>query len=139
MYTPPSGTVVFSGRFDRPHLGHLASILSLGREFSKVHVVMLNYAGQRYDPEMRLEVLNTCLEQANACAGAQRFIVSQNTTHFGKLTLDEWNGYDAKWYAGGNWDVLKHMAELGAQILYIPRSWDYAATVEYEAERARVG
>jgi hypothetical protein len=135
MYEKPAGTVVFSGRFDRPHIGHVAAIVSLGQVFNRVLVPVLDYPEQHYPVAYRHQVLQDILSVIDPV----KYQVTVNRTHFGMLTKEEWNTYHADWYASGNWQVLAHVETLGVRVLYVGRKWGYASSDEYRARDARVG
>jgi len=117
--------VVFSGRFDPPHPGHIATIIRLKNTFKEVKVVMLNYPERRFPVTYCLKVLAECLQLDPSV----RFFY--NETHFGKLTLEEWEDFNADYYAGGNLSVLNHIEKMDIKTWYTERAFDYAAS-KYE-------
>lgn len=119
-------TVLFSGRFDRPHIGHLITIGKLGQRFAKVIVPVLDYPEAHYPVSYRLEVLKDAL---SLCKG--NYTVFANKHHFGKITKDELKEYTFNIYASGNRECLNHISDLGYETLYTPRSYDYAASKEF--------
>lgn len=114
--------VVFSGRFDPPHPGHIATIKRLSKIFNYVEVVILDYPERRYPLTYCLNVLEECLVDENNSIG-----ISSNKTHFAKLTITEWLPFNAAYYAAGNLEVLKHIESLGIKTYYVDRAFDYSS------------
>jgi glycerol-3-phosphate cytidylyltransferase-like family protein len=114
--------VCFSGRTDRPHCGHIATIVKLSKMFDDVHVPVLEYDGQKYPVQYRVEVLSACVPE--------NVKVFPNTTHFKDMTRSEWDRYGCDVYAGANPEVNEHMISLGVPVLWMPRSFHYAASHE---------
>jgi len=112
---------LFSGRFDPPHPGHIASIQKLLHKFEKVVVMMLDYPERRFP-------LSFCCRVIEKCVCNENMSVQVNKTHFGKLTEKEWNSHNCDIYAGGNLKVLDHIEKLGILVYYIDRSFPYAAS-----------
>ena len=111
--------VLFSGRFDDVHKGHIITIQRLGQKYDKVIVVILDHAEQEYPVAYRKRALKEALENSKG-----DFVVLVNKTHFGQITKEEWSTYGADVYAAGNLDVLKHMEELGIKVEYVERAYD---------------
>lgn len=126
------GTILFSGRFDRPHIGHIDTITSLGQQFRNVLVVVLDYKEQEYPVQYRADKLKAILER---CKGNYEVVI--NKTHFARITKEEADGYDFDYYGAGNFETLKHMENLGYKIIYINRSDDTAATDERKYNKIR--
>jgi len=126
-------TILFSGRFDRPHIGHIATIGRLGIEYDKVIVVVLNYNKQTYAPEYRKQILEELLSMMKG-----EYEVVCHPTHFGKITAammrHEWD-FDV--YGSGNHDVLIHMAEIGVKSVYVERAYDYSATDDRNIQKIK--
>jgi phosphopantetheine adenylyltransferase len=118
--------VLFSGRFDRPHIGHFITIAKLGQQYGKVLVPVLDYKGQHYPITYRVSVLAEALSYCNG-----NFEVFKNEHHFGKITKDEVKEYKFDVYASGNWQCIENMKNLGFKTIYTPRSYDYSASNEY--------
>jgi cytidyltransferase-like protein len=116
--------VIFSGRFDPPHPGHIAQIIRLCRKFEDVVVVTLDYEGRTFPINYVDRVFVECLEKYPV-----EFLY--NTTHFGEITKEELDVYRGDIYAGGNLKVLRHIESLGMKVTYIERAFDYEAS-KYE-------
>lgn len=115
--------VLFSGRFDRPHLGHLETLLKLGNKYRKIIVVVLNYKEQMYPAQYRAQKLSDILKY---CKGNYEVVV--NNIHFAHITKGQLNQYKFDIYASGNIKCLMHVEQLGYKILYTPRSGEYNAS-----------
>ena len=122
--------ICFSGRFDRPHCGHIATINKL-RKMGDVVVVVLDYPEARYPIEYRVSVLKQCCWDSDAVS----FLTSK--THFANISLEEFKKVTEDGifrpcdvYAGGNEEVNEHMKSIGVPVLWVPRSFDYAASEE---------
>jgi phosphopantetheine adenylyltransferase len=116
-------TVLFSGRFDNVHPGHIATIQRIGQIYKKVLVVILDYPDQVYPLIYRYQVLRQTLMFSK---GDYEVIVDK--THFGKITKKELEKFDFNVYASGNLDVLKHISDLGYEVMYTERAFDYSAS-----------
>jgi hypothetical protein len=92
----------------------------LSKLFDEVFVVVLDYDGREYPVEYCINVLAACVPD-NA-------VVIPNHTHFKDMTRSEWDRYGCDVYAGGNPEVNEHMISLGVPVLWIPRSFHYAAS-----------
>lgn len=114
--------VVFSGRFDPPHPGHIQSIHHLKSRFKYVLVMILDYPERKYPISYVLKVIKDTCNGSSIC-------VQVNKTHFGKLQLHEWHKIGYRYYAGGNLTVLRHMELIigHENCLYLPRSYEYEA------------
>jgi len=98
-------TVLFSGRFDRPHIGHAITIGRLATRFDQVIVVMLDYKEAQFPMIERLETFANILL---GMEGNYQIIVSPH--HFGQINVDqlrELPHFDV--YATGNAEVYKAM------------------------------
>lgn len=121
-------TILSSGRFDRPHPGHIITIQRLMRRYDHVIIVILDYPQQRFPIAQRLETL------VNALSGSKGNLeIIINYIHFGKITreqLRELPEFDV--YGSGNEEVLKHMSNLLGEnkTIYIPRYPGYSASKE---------
>ena len=127
--------VLFSGRFDPPHPGHIATIVKLAKMFDEVIVPVLDHEGQSMTVEERVKILEACLPED--------VTVWSNKQHFGRITKEEldtevcqhgnWGGhlknaFDI--YSSGNEQCCEHMKSLGYPVLYMPRSFHYSGTEE---------
>ena len=118
--------VLFSGRFDVPHLAHWVSVMRiLHMGASKVVIVVLNYEGrtwpaqraaQFFDEVVYLSDLQTIVE------------VRINNTHFAKITKKEFELYDCTRYIAGNNEVLHHIDSLGIRCVYMEPAYNIHAS-----------
>lgn len=118
--------VLFSGRFDEPHPGHWMTILKLLMVFNDVVVVILDYPERTRTAKQ----VKRDFESMAVLSGEEVFshlLVLINTTHFAKLTREEWDAYGCDVYAGGNIDVNNHMTDIGVPVYEQERSSDYSA------------
>lgn len=117
--------MLFSGRFDRPHIGHIVTILRLGMRYKKILVIVLNYPEQEYSPRYRAQILDNVLQMAQGS-----YEVTINDEHFAEITSEEISahGWEFDVYGSGNQGCLKNMENLGYQIEYVDRAYDYDAT-----------
>ena len=126
-------TILFSGRFDRPHIGHIATLGRLGIHYSKIIVVVLDYPEQAYAPQYRQQILDDILSMMH---GGYEVVV--NNVHFGEIQAAimrrEWE-FDI--YGTGNHKVLTHMAEIGIPTVYVERSYDYSATDDRNIQKIK--
>jgi len=118
-------TVLFSGRFDdRPHLGHLATIMALGQKYDKVIVVVLDYPEQMGDVNTRAKILKDVLSMAKG-----DYVVLINKEHFGYITKEQLASLPAfDVYASGNPQCSEHMKSFGYKIDECPRSYEYSGS-----------
>lgn len=123
-------TVCFSGRFDQPHVGHIIQIMRLGQQFNRVIIPVLDYEGQRYPVQYRVDVLREALLMAKG-----NYDVFSNKDHFAKIKKENCPKMD--FYASGNMSCLLHMEQLGYKVIYVDRAYDYGATEEYKLNKIR--
>lgn len=114
---------LFSGRFDRPHVGHIISLQRLAQKYALVKVLILDYPEQQFSVQYRGQMLKECLSM---CKGTFEVVV--NKEHFGKITNDEIDNYDFDVYCSGNQSCLSHIESLGYDVEFIERAYDYEAT-----------
>ena len=118
-------TVLFSGRFSVPHPGHFATISRLAETFGKVKVVILDY------PERKTTIEYACLvfnEMFKNNSFDVEILISP--WHFGYITkeqIEKFRPFDI--YAAGNMQVLLHIESLGIETFYVPRAYDYKASL----------
>lgn len=125
-------TELISGRFDPPHLGHL---ITIGRErviYDRVIVVVLDDGKQFFPLCYRMDIL---WEAVHLLGG--NISVESNRTHFGGITKEELSRWKFDIYGSGNMDVLRHISSLGIACRYIPRAYEYQASNDRLAEKAR--
>jgi len=115
--------VLFSGRFDPPHPGHIAQVMRLLEKYSRVQVVVLDHPDRRFPITYVKMVFNEVL-------GTKKNPVEvlSHSTHFAQITLDELKAFKCDVYASGNLQVLKHVEHLGFPCTYVERAFDYAAS-----------
>jgi len=113
-------TVVFSGRFDPVHPGHIVQVKRLLQKFTQVKVVILDYEERRFPLNYVENIFNEIFDDD--------FVqIISNKTHFGEITLEEFKMFNANSYAGGNLKVLRHMEKLGVKVVYCERALEYSA------------
>lgn len=115
-------TVLFSGRFDPPHIGHVITVARLASQFRRVLVYVLDYPEREYSMAYSLSVLR------EACAHMARVDICANSHHFGKISADDLRRYRFDVYASGNDSCLKHIAGLGKKTLFVERAAGVSAT-----------
>ena len=117
-------TILFSGRWDRLHAGHILTFKRLAERYDIIKLVLLNYDGQKYSVNYRRQLIEEVV------AGLKgNFEIYVNTTHFGIIGKEEielYKPFDV--YGSGNHEVLMHVEKLGYPTVYVERSYDYAAT-----------
>jgi hypothetical protein len=116
---------LFSGRFDRPHIGHIIQIMRLGQRFSRVVVPVLDYPEQRYPVQYRVQILSEALAMARG-----NYSIVSNKCHFAKITREEALEFEFDVYVGGNIDCIRNMEQLGFETLFVSRAYDYSASAE---------
>lgn len=114
--------VLFSGRFDPPHPGHVISILRLHAKYGHVVVPVLDYKGRAWPASYCKQVFDECFAHLK---GDIEVLI--NRTHFGEMTCDELKTYKCGLYASGNMSVIKHIEGLGMPCLYVDRAFNYEA------------
>jgi nicotinamide mononucleotide adenylyltransferase len=125
-------TILFSGRFDRPHLAHIETITKLGQEYGEVLVVVLDHPEQEYPVQYRAQVLREQLARSRG-----KYSVAINRTHFGKIAKAELAKFKFDVYGSGNMEVLRHIESLGAECVFVDRTDDMAATAERKFKRIK--
>lgn len=117
--------ILFSGRFDPPHLGHFITIANLTERYQCVIVVVLDQPGADYSTAYRLRFLGDALSILGA-----RVRLCAWPHHFARVSKKALRDFPYAWdvYGSGNDECLKHMAKLGYPTEYVPRSGEYAAT-----------
>lgn len=112
--------ILFSGRFDPPHCGHVATIKWLSENW-EVLVVVLKSTDRKYPMAYCVDVLRTTLPREVS--------VEQYPVHFGLINKDDLLRFGCDVYASGNLSVLRHIEGLGVMdTLYVPRAFDYSST-----------
>lgn len=124
-------TILFSGRFDRVHPGHIITIMRLGQQYDTIIVCVLDYPKQKYPLEHRMTVLKDALMHAKG-----NYIVISNKTHFAEIfTFNDLPMFD--YYGAGNEKVLKNIRGRFAQqnispdrAVFVERYPGYSASKE---------
>jgi cytidyltransferase-like protein len=116
-------TVLFSGRFDNVHPGHIATIQRLGQIYKKVIVVILDYSEQKYPVYYRAKILSEILSSSKG-----DYEIHINSDHFAKISKKALSRWKFDVYAAGNLDVLMHIEKLGYEVLYVDRAYDFSAS-----------
>ena len=121
-------TMLFSGRFDKPHIGHAITIGRLGQQWDNVIVVVLDYEKAAFPLLERMTTLSNMLMLMN---GNYQLMSSKH--HFGEITKEQLRGYPTfEVYGTGNETVYEHMSNLGAKMNFhtikVPRYPEYAAS-----------
>lgn len=124
-------TILFSGRFCKPHLSHFLTIRDLSVKYKKVVVVVLDYPEAFYSLAMRRHILGRALEDYDNVE-----IVS-NRTHFAEITENELRSYECDVYGAGNEQVLKHIESMGFPCVYVPRTLNAAASDDVKYQQIR--
>lgn len=117
--------MLFSGRFDAPHCGHIKTIQELGGIFFKVIVVVLDYEKARYPVDYRMEVLAKILGRSYGM-----YEIIANDENFECIKIESAKKFTFDIYASGNTKCVAHMKALGFRTLNTPRSWHYEASKE---------
>ena len=116
-------TILFSGRFDPPHISHIDTIMALGQTYQKVLIVILDHDSQMYPVQYRAKTIRSLLDRAK---GEYEVVINQ--THFGEITPAELDAYEFDVYGSGNMECLKHIGNMGYEIEYVQRSGETSAT-----------
>ncbi len=117
-------TILFSGRFDRPHLGHLITIARLGQQYDSVIVCILDYNGQFFPIDERAEIMCDALKHLK---GNYQVII--NDHNFERITKEQVDDIFIEFshYGSGNYQCNLNMQQLGYEIVDVPRYPGYAA------------
>lgn len=124
-------TILFSGRFDKPHGGHFLTIKELSKNYKKVLIVVLDYKESYYPLCLRIHLLEKYFEDY------ENVETAMNKIHFGKITKEELSQFKFDVYGSGNMDVLKHIELLGIKCVYVPRTFDTAASDDIRQQKLK--
>jgi nicotinamide mononucleotide adenylyltransferase len=117
-------TILFSGRFDPPNLGHIMTLQRLAQEYAKVIVCILDYPQQFQPIKERLEIMESTLY---CCIGNYEIMV--NNVHFGVINKEDIEPLpDFDVYGSGNAVCEAHMTKLGYKVVDVRRTPGYAST-----------
>jgi hypothetical protein len=119
-------TCCFSGRFDRPHIGHCIQIMRLGQRFKKVIVPVLDYGAQKYAVSYRVQILRSALQYAIG-----EYNIFATDIHFGEAPEHRIRTIPFDVYVSQNTVCLKHIESMGFRVEYVDRAFDYSASEEY--------
>jgi len=116
--------VLFSGRFDPPHIGHLCTIIKLAQKYGVVKVPILDH------PERRFPVIY-CKKMIEDVLNKTKLDVkfSVNNIHFGRITkeeIDKYKPFDL--YISGNLAVLRHVETIGIPCEYVDTAYQFKAS-----------
>lgn len=132
MKNKKDSVILFSGRFDRPHIGHAITLQRLGLEYKHVHVLVLKYDDEEYPACYRAQILTELLNNSKGT-----FTVYVNQVHFGSISKEQITSWEFDVYGSGNHEVLKHVQSLGVETVYVERSYDYDATTDRTMKKIR--
>lgn len=124
-------TILFSGRYDKPHLSHFLTVRDLADKYKKVLIVVLDYPESHYPLCVRMHIFKKAMQDY------ENVKIIANNTHFGKITLDELKAFNCDVYGAGNEDVLKHIESLGFPCVYVPRTLDTAASEDVKYQKIK--
>jgi len=113
--------ILFSGRFDPVHVGHICSMRRLLNRYKWLEIVILDHPKRRFPAFYSKQIIEEVL------AGF-RINVRINTTHFSEITLKELKSYKSDLYAAGNMEVLKHISSLGFPCIWVDRAYHFQAS-----------
>jgi hypothetical protein len=123
---------LISGRFDKPHCGHIKTITDLGQRFKKVLVVVLDHHEQMYSVTLRAQILREVLENYRG-----EYDVVINNHHFGEISAEELQKFAFDVYAAGNPKVLKHIEATikgikrrKIEVIWVNRPYEYDSSTE---------
>lgn len=126
-------TILFSGRYDKPHIGHIITIQQLAEEYEKVIVCILDYPGQFYTIEERVRIMKKVLSK---CTGNYQVIT--NKTNFEKITKQQMEDEgipEFTHYGSGNFQCFMNMFHLGYKSVSINRTPGYAASSDVKYQK----
>jgi len=139
----PETTVIFSGRFDPPHLGHVLTILKLCERFGRVIVPVLNYKEREFcnvlEAKSIFDGFFDIISPVNSISSRPEIVI--NSVHFGEVTKEYYENLLKLYkvlpercvYMSGNEFVLEHITKLGFRTERAARSMDHI----YEGTKIR--
>jgi cytidyltransferase-like protein len=118
-------TALFSGRFDRPHTGHIISIGRLGQKYDKVIVCVLDHKEQYWPVQERVDILKDALELLKG-----NYEIITNKYNFERITREQVEelGVDFDVYVTGNAVCYLNMFGLEYDVVDSGRYPVYAAS-----------
>jgi cytidyltransferase-like protein len=125
-------TICITGRFDRPHIGHIITLQKLAEVYDTVIVIVLGYENEKYSVRYRYQILCDCLKRSKG-----NFIIYINREDWSDLITADITAayckrllsrYEFDVYGTGNLKFLKAVEMAGIKAVYVERSYDYAAT-----------
>ena len=128
METTKKGIILFSGRLNVVHPGHVITILRLCEQHEMVKIVILDYPKRKTPAHWSRDILEEILSHTN-----HKWQIFINDSHFGKISMEELTGYKPfDFYGAGNMEVINHIKtfekELDFETKWIDRSWFYEAS-----------
>lgn len=126
--------ILFSGRFDRPHLGHLVTIARLGQKFDKVIICILDYKNQYYPIADRVKIMRDATQFLLG-----NYQVITNGINFEKITKEEVEAVKEKYpfthYGTGNFQCFNNMKNHGFEVVDVKRYPGYAASDDVKLQK----
>jgi nicotinic acid mononucleotide adenylyltransferase len=114
-------TVLFSGRFDPPSIGHAATIMRLSEQFKEVVVIVLHQKGRRWPADFAIQAFEEVFKNT------KNVVFVKNATHFARVSEEELKKYGGHYYASGNIKCLNHVAQF-MPVVYTDRAYGLAAS-----------
>lgn len=126
--------ILFSGRFDKPHLGHLITIARLGQKYDKVIVCVLDYSEQFYPIKERIEILRDATQYLRG-----NYQIITNTINFEKITREQVENLQTPFthYGTGNYQCFNNMKNQGYETVDVRRYHGYAAGDDRKYQKLR--
>lgn len=141
MMSRPGESVklLYSGRFDPPHLGHLCTVLRRMEEndIDEMVIVILDYPERVNSPVKVKQAFKEILALTDY---SNQVTIQINDTHFGEITKEELMGYGCDVYLAGNDKVLTHVNNLGCiKVIAIdePYGFHSSASSVYTGEKTQ--
>jgi len=122
-------SILFSGRFCKPHTSHFLTIKDLSKKYDKVVIVVLDYEKAFFPLCMRIHILKELLEDY------KNVEIKVNKTHFAEITKEEFESFGCDIYGAGNIEVLKHMEKINVPCVYVPRTLGDAASDDVKFQK----
>lgn len=124
-------TILFSGRFDKFHAGHILTIVELGARYEKVIVCILDYPKQFYPIKERCAFITRLLDK---CKGNYEIITNNvNFEGITKKDLKTLPHFDV--YGSGNTICYLTMNGLGYEVEAVKRTPGYAASSDRQYQK----
>lgn len=117
--------ILFSGRFNPPHLGHFSTITDLAEKYGKVKVIILDYPKRKFPITYCVRVLKDELSKTKL-----DIEIIANKIHFEKIKkeeIEQFKPFDL--FVSVNLKVLRHVESLGIPCEYVDFSYQYKASL----------